>query len=448
MLFEIPFLKRFAAKFLQQESRKTLVKGAVSALIVRGFGAGIMFGTQVLLARLLGSTEYGHFVYAVSWLAILAMIAKFGFDNALPRFIPEYKVNGNLESLRGLLKYSVRFVGGLGLLVGALFSLLLFFTPLFDTSQQPALLIMLIALPFYAMTHIRQASLRALKHIVLSELPEGIIRPVSLCLLAVLTYFMLDAFLAWHVWLCHLVAILVALSAGTFWYFQRIAKENHHGPTVYETRTWRRVSFPMLLIESMNVLMNNFSIILVGFFVLPRDVALLGVVSRIMILVTFAQMAVNTIAAPMISELFYSKKMGELQDVLKLAAKGIFIFTIVVDVFLIIFGKFILGLFGPDYIAGYVFLLVLLGATTIKALAGSATYVLNMTGHHALTTKLMAGNLLISIMLNVALIPSFGVWGAVVAGAVTVSMWNIILVYFSIKTVKINTTVFKIFNVY
>lgn len=420
-----------------------MVKGATSALVIRGMGAALMFATQVIIARLLGSTEYGYFVYATSWLALLAIFAKFGFDNSLPRFIPEYQVLGKTELLHGLLGYSSRFVGLVGLGFGLAFAAAVVFAGFFAPVLRGALVLMAVALPFYSLTHIRQAGLRAHKFILLSELPEGIVRPLVLCLLIFGAHTVLTNVLAWHAWLCHLAAILAALAAGSFWHRRKIPPRSGRQT---EPRAWLSVSFPLFLIEGMNVLMNNFAMLLIGFFVPPAEVALLGVLMRIMILVSFAQMAVNTIAAPMISELFFAKKMAELQDALNVAAKGIFVFTIFIDVMLIFFGKFVLGLFGDEYVSGYIFLLVLLAAATIKALSGAATYVLNMTGHHRLTTRLMVWNLGFTVTLNAIMVPLWSLWGAVLANALTMIVWNVTLVYFCVRTVRLNTTVFLFFN--
>jgi O-antigen/teichoic acid export membrane protein len=44
-----------------------LARGAIGSLAVRLASVGLVFGLQVLLARVLGVDEYGRYVYVLAW---------------------------------------------------------------------------------------------------------------------------------------------------------------------------------------------------------------------------------------------------------------------------------------------------------------------------------------------------------------------------------------------
>ncbi len=144
----------------------------------------------------------------------------------------------------------------------------------------------------------------------------------------------------------------------------------------------------------------------------------------------------------MISELFHSEKHHELQSLLKFSSMVISVITAFTTVFLVFFGRYILGLFGADFIEGYAVLMVLLIGQTIKSLMGPASFLLNLTGHHNLTAKIMALAVSLSILLNFLFIPKWGIMGAAIASGIIMTVWNVALVILDRKVVHLDPSIF------
>ena len=70
--------------------RAVAQRNAGSAFLIRSASAGIIYLTQVLLARWMGRFEFGVYVYAWAWVGFLGMWAAGGTVPAAQRFIPEY----------------------------------------------------------------------------------------------------------------------------------------------------------------------------------------------------------------------------------------------------------------------------------------------------------------------------------------------------------------------
>jgi O-antigen/teichoic acid export membrane protein len=81
-------------------------------------------------------------------------------------------------------------------------------------------------------------------------------------------------------------------------------------------------------------------------------------------------------------------------------------------------GKPMLWLFGPDFVAGYVFMLILAVGLLARAAAGPAQALLVTTGHHNATVLVLCATLLINCCLGIALIPRHGLVGAALASMV------------------------------
>ncbi|MBN1464715.1 flippase [candidate division KSB1 bacterium] len=427
---------------LADSNRAVFFKGAVGSFIIKFVGAGLLFSSQVVLARLCGAEQYGHYAYALSWLTILSILAILGFDTSLLRFIPEYLVKSDWRRLRGVIRSSFLFstIAAISIsIVGVLVVLAL-------REKMPAawiapLCLMLAALPFYSVTVIRQAALRACKHVVLAELPESVLRPIIIVLAALLFVRMRGALDAASAWLSQLLAIIIASLFGALLFISKMPSQARAAPTQYDNKLWFITSTPMLLMSSMNIVLSQASMIILGFYRSSAEIAVFSAATRIVILATFILMAINSIAAPMISELYYADKREELQSILVFSAKGIAVFTLFTSLLIALFGKSILAFFGRDFGDGYIILLILLAGQTIKSLMGPASFLLNLTGYQNLTAKVMGIAVAVCIVLNLLLIPPLGALGAALASGLTMALWNVTLVVMDILVVRLDPSI-------
>ena len=131
----------------------------------------------------------------------------------------------------------------------------------------------------------------------------------------------------------------------------------------------------------------------------------------------------------------------ELQQIITLAARGAFVFTIIVGASIAFTGSYLLSFFGSEFSKGYPVLLILLAGQTINAFSGSVGLIMTLTGHHVKAARIFGLSAVLNILFNAILIPYFGIIGAAIATAVTTALWNIVMVYFVVSQLKINPTV-------
>jgi O-antigen/teichoic acid export membrane protein len=176
----------------------------------------------------------------------------------------------------------------------------------------------------------------------------------------------------------------------------------------------------------------------------PEEAGIYSAASRISNLVVFALIAINAILAPMVSELYHTGRMEELQRIVTLAARAIFVFTLMFSIILVVFGKFALSLFGAEFVVTYVPLLILLCGQIVNALAGSVGLIMTMTGHQNQAGAIVAVSAAVNIILNALLIPLMGLVGAAISTAFTMVLWNITMLMFVFRKLDINPTVIRI----
>ena len=105
-----PWLGRVDGVLMASDERGEASRMSLIAFAIRIVSAGIAFVSQVLLARWMGSFEYGIFVLVWVTMVIAGNISCLGFHTSVIRFIPEYREKGMLDELRGILVASRLFV--------------------------------------------------------------------------------------------------------------------------------------------------------------------------------------------------------------------------------------------------------------------------------------------------------------------------------------------------
>src|SRR3954471_5707840 len=79
---------------------------AGTIFIIRVLSAGMAYLSQILLARWMGGSDYGVYVYVWTWVLLLGSMMDFGISASAQKLIPEYRARGEHARLRGFLSRS------------------------------------------------------------------------------------------------------------------------------------------------------------------------------------------------------------------------------------------------------------------------------------------------------------------------------------------------------
>lgn len=154
-----------------------VARGASGSLVVMVISTGLVFVVQTVLARLMGVSQYGIYVYALTWIQILSLIATLGLDNALIRFVAAYMAQEEWHLLRGILNRSVRYGLLASLIIGFVAGLIVWVLRN-ETDEELAttLWIAFTLLPVTVLINLRKAILRGLKYVVRANV-DTVLRP-------------------------------------------------------------------------------------------------------------------------------------------------------------------------------------------------------------------------------------------------------------------------------
>tara|TARA_B100000795_G_scaffold174491_1_gene131738 strand:- start:135 stop:716 length:582 start_codon:yes stop_codon:yes gene_type:complete len=145
---------------------------------------------------------------------------------------------------------------------------------------------------------------------------------------------------------------------------------------------------------------------------------------------SIALMAINSIASPKFAELYGKKDFDGLKKVAHQSSKMIFLATLPLVLLFFSFPEFLLGLFGEEFKVGVKAFVFLSFGKLISSFSGSAGNILQMTGKQVIFMNVLFVGAIVNVILNFFLIPKFGINGAALASMISLSMWNLIMVYF------------------
>src|SRR5437868_14880133 len=100
-------LRSLVRSLLGGPGEASLTKRLASTIfIIRVVSAGLAYLSQILLARWMGGSDYGVYVYVWTWVLLLGSMMDFGISASAQKLIPEYRTRGDRDLLRGFLSGS------------------------------------------------------------------------------------------------------------------------------------------------------------------------------------------------------------------------------------------------------------------------------------------------------------------------------------------------------
>jgi O-antigen/teichoic acid export membrane protein len=191
------------------------------------------------------------------------------------------------------------------------------------------------------------------------------------------------------------------------------------------------ISFPMLMASTMTFIIGQTGLIMLGMFRSEAEVGYYAIAVKLATLTAFMLNAVASIAGPKFAELFHSDKIDELFYVAQKSAKLIFWTTTPILLGLVILGKPVLHIaFGRELVLAYPAMVLLVLGQFVNSISGATGLFMNMTGKQKIFRNIMLFEASTNIGLNLLLTPKHGIYGAAIAAMVSVTVGNIITLYY------------------
>jgi len=416
---------------------REILRGSGIAFFWKVLGALLAFALSLILTRTLGAEGSGVYFLAFTIITIVSSFSRAGIDNALLRFASICWEKRDFTSLSHLARISYAVVLAFGIVVAIALNL---GSPWLAEHLfgKPALAVPLAIMSFgvvaLSMAMAAVQLLKGTRRVKDSQLLEAVLTPgfTILALWYLVTAWGVNgaawAFLlgAWG------TAVLGVAMTQSLW-TPGAAREPEIG-----FRKLMQTSIPLLGATSVNVLTNFAAPLFLGRFAELSDVAIYATASRAAFLTTIVLASVSTIAAPKFSALYSQGKMGQLEKWVRKVNLVLTVIALPTLLGYVLFAEEIMSLFGPEFTNGAAVLIILAAGQFVSLSAGSIGQLLMMTGHESASFRIMLGVAILNFVLNLALVPAFGVIGAAIATSATIIAKNVVAVVVAQRLIGIS----------
>jgi O-antigen/teichoic acid export membrane protein len=414
---------------LAGSSEASLTKRLAGTIfIIRVVSAGLAYLSQILLARWMGGSDYGVYVYVWTWVLLLGSMMDFGISVSAQKLIPEYRASGDHALLRGFLSGS----RWMTFIVSSIVSLLLagivkISSPWIEPGAVVPLMIGCLTLPAFVVANTQDGIARAHDWMRLGLMPQFVVRQsliIGFTAGAFALGFQLGATAAM---LASAAAVWIAMIGQMFVLNRRLGGHIEACPKAYDFRGWLAVSLPILMVEGFYLLLSYTDVLLLQQFRSSEEVGVYFAVVKTLALVSFIHYAMSATTAHRFAEYHATGDKARLSAYVAHAIQWTFWPSVAATALLLAFGKPLLWLFGPQFVAGYDIMFIAAIGLVVRAAIGPVERLLNMLGHQHICALAYASAFVMNVVLCVVLIPRFGGHGAAAATSMALVFETVLL---------------------
>jgi O-antigen/teichoic acid export membrane protein len=176
--------------------------------------------------------------------------------------------------------------------------------------------------------------------------------------------------------------------------------------------------------EFLSFLISQTDKVLIGFYLGAREVGIYAVAAALVTFVPIILQSVNQIFSPTIADLHARGEQELLGRMFQTLTKWIFGLTLPLAAVMMMFAPALMRIFGHDFEAGWPILVIGTLGQLVNCAVGSVGFLLLMSGHQKRLIRIQAVMAVAMIVLNVLLIPQWGIVGAALAAAITNAVAN------------------------
>jgi len=411
---------------------RTLLVRSVMSTALRGGGAVLVLGFNVLAARYSGADSYGSFAFAFAIISIGTVVARLGLETVVLRDVARHDDRSDWTSASGVIGRSsaVVAVASAAIAVG----LIAFAAPIATLLEggdrtETALRVMAAGLvPFSLLTLLGEA-LKALHRWVLGVVVQSIVPPI-IALAVLLTVSRNAAGIASAYVSGLLVGVLVAAVC--------VGRAIPLGRgTPVSLRDLLRAGRPLLWVSSLGLLLTMTDTIILGMFEPAQTVGQYSAAVRLAMLSALIQGATGGVLGPRMAVLWSRGEGAALHDLFRRSSVVMTMVGAAVGVVLVLLGGPMLEVFGTGFSRAWPALAILGVGQFVVLATGPAGRVLVMSGHATLQARATSIATVGNVALNLLLIPPFGMVGAAVATSAALTVKNGVTTYYARHIVSV-----------
>ena len=399
---------------------------------VIGLAAGVLaaFATQVIMTRTLGAALFGVVTVTTQFAFIVSTATRFGMDVANVRLVAILMGRGEAGRVRPLVRTSSIIAGLVSLVVAAAVFLLAgwlssqFVSPDLYQQGKVSFWAAALAIPFAAVTWTYLGGTRGLKIMRHTLYIFWIGQPVGWILFAIAGWTVAKT--AGVSSFAYAMSWVVACGAA-WWAWERETRGfegRTAGGGIPEERTPALIRFGMLrapatLFAQLLFWIDTF---VLAFYRGSGEVGVYGATVRTGQSLLLFLTSLSLVFSPFVADLHHRGEKEKLDALYKNVTRWGLATTMPVLLALAILPGTIMRVYGDEFVVGRSALLILIVGLIVPVIVGTVGFILIMVGRTGWDLVVYAGSFVMAIGIAMILAPKYGMRGAAVAEAVTLTV--------------------------
>lgn len=407
----------------------------------------LRFATALLLARILGADQLGMYSLSLSALNITMGLALFGLDAGIIRFIAIMVGRKDEEGTWGAIQIGIGISFILSALLGTAlyaFSFVVANRVFHEPRLAPLLQLASVFVPIMVVNDQLYNAIRGFKKFNESVIAQYVYQPVTrLVMIGLLAIIGLNA---QYAVITYALSTVTASIAMFFVLNKRFSLKRTVKIAPGLLKEMMSFAFPVWLSGLMVKFQGNIQTLFLGTMDTLAGVGIFSIVNQITMVSGEFSSSINTTSKPVIAELNDRKDVRQMEHIYQLANKWVVMVQIPIFLFMVIFPKPILSLFGESYTGGATALMILAVANFVKVSTGMGGIIIDMAGYTRMKLFNSFIRLALYIVLDYFLIPRWGLIGAataVLAGEGGVNLLRLLQVYIIYRILPFNLSFIK-----
>ena len=300
-----------------------------------------------------------------------------------------------------------------------------------DPAMVPVLRAFSFALPFFAISYLHAELSRAFKTAKYAVFVRDVVGPVLQIATFIVFHYMGLGFLS----VVYSFVLSNVVSAGLMWFMVRLQIRrfasglNVPAPACrYFPRHWRKVlvySAPLIPLGLLFRGDHFADLIMLNILSESSDVGVYAAAVRWVAMFAMLTLPVDLMFGPLLAGQLGLKEVGHVRVLYGAVTRWTYFITLPGVIFMLIARSQMMLVFGADFAGdGSVALVILLMGTLAATLAKGAGLSLVLGGHQRSELLCLSGGLMLNVLLNVLLIPRYGIIGAAIATATAQTIAN------------------------
>lgn len=398
--------------------------GALVGLLLKGiaFVGTILF--SVVVARSLGANASGQFFLAMTIVAIASTVSRVGLEKPIVRFVAIAKSSGDGMAIAALIATSFMLVAGISIVIAAWIyaasewlAVAVFSKPSLSTH----LAVLALSVPAVAVTGVLAAGFQGLSRVALYLLFLSALTPfVTIASIAACSLMELDVSIGLMYTVASVVTLLLAAGAwiGLTGTPKRATPISAMSSVISSSRA-------NLIVIVAQLMMSWMPAIVLGLLSASEDVATYYLADRMALLISFALIAVNSIAAPKFASLHGSGELAALRISVLRTTQIATLSALPVMLIFVIWPEISLFVVGNEFKQTSEILRILAIGYFVTTATGSVSSLLLMTGFEREFRNVCVLGAIVSLVLTPAGVLAFGALGAAWAMTATLVLISI-----------------------